>query len=165
VNGIQSINSSKNSTQLDKEMPNQRVESAVVAPGGSLILKVFDNFLVFHKTERKTTTPPRSSGMDNVATTTDNVATTTTKTYPITTTDITPVTSTETTSAEKLTTSTSLPTSTTVTAAESDRPKPFVNIVRNVSEVFCKICSTFGHQWKDYCKKKNCMVSSEPASL
>lgn len=154
MNGIQRIDSSKNATKLHRDVPTQHVDTSLVSPSGSLILRVFNNYLVFHKAQRKTTTQPPLSITDSIAKPTDN---------KVTRTDTTTIISTAATSAE--TTSTLKPTRTIVTPSVVDGPKPFVNIVRNVGEVFCKICATFGHQWKEYCEKKNCMIPPKPVSL
>lgn len=130
-------NKSKNKTQNPDgsvgNAPSQHIDTSLVSPSGTLIMRVFNNFLVFHKNSEETTTPQAViSSTEQIRTTIDSLTTT-------------PAVS------------------TTSVGFEQETPaKGFVSIVRNVDEMFCKICETFGHQWKELCLKKNCIVPSKP---
>lgn len=130
-------NKSKNKTQNPDgsvgNLPSQHIDTSLVSPSGTLIMRVFNNFLVFHKNSGETTTPQA------VISTTEQISTT----------------------KDSLTTTPAV--STTTVGFEPETPaKGFVSIVRNVDEMFCKICESFGHQWKELCLKKNCIVPSKP---
>lgn len=130
-------NKSKNKTQNPDgsvgNMPSQHIDTSLVSPSGTLIMRVFNNFLLFQKNSEETTTPQA------VIFTTEQIRTT----------------------KDSMTTTPAVPT-TTVNSEQETPARGFVSIVRNVDEMFCKICETFGHQWKELCLKKNCIVPSKP---
>lgn len=135
-NSIVIRNKSKNKTQNPDgsvgNMPSQHIDTSLVSPSGTLIMRVFNNFLVFHQNSEETTTPQA------VISTTEQTSTT----------------------KDSLTTP---PVTTTTDGSRQGTPaRGFVSIVRNVDEMFCKICEQFGHQWKELCQKKNCIVPSKP---
>lgn len=133
-----SKNKTKNSEGSLRKMPFQHVDTSLVSPSGTLIMSVFNNFLVF---QEKVSSSDGPSTTQTVMSTSERVDT----------------------PKEPSSTPSSIVT-TTISPNPGTPAKAFVNIVRNVGEVFCKICESFGHQWKAMCEKKNCIVPTKPTS-
>ncbi|XP_061188705.1 uncharacterized protein LOC133196873 [Saccostrea echinata] len=155
--GVNNKVQSNNNRIRNMDIHSQHVDTSLVSPSGSLILRVLNNFLVLQKNilpadEIATIVPPSTSTVENI-TFTSAVTTSSEKLSII---------------ANKFTTSTMNPTTvkpkTLVTNDKIHKPQHYVNVVRSVGEAFCKICEKIGHQFTNLCRKQNCLLPSSSSS-